>query len=133
MDNRLYFVLGDLLANIVCGMLVGLVAVLVVRHGWNMWMAMVLMMLVGMVMGLLLTFPFGHWFGAMEVMIPVMQTGMMAGMVVGMWQAMSPLSGGQGALLGALTGLIVINVVWVANIALRGVRPRQGPANGEAL
>ena len=62
--------------------------------------------------------------GAMEVMVPVMQTGMWAGMVVGMWQAMSLLSGTQGALLGAATGLVVINVVWILNMALRGQQQR---------
>ena len=46
MDNRLYFVLGDLLSNIVIGALVGTLAVIVVGTGWNMWLAMLLMMTV---------------------------------------------------------------------------------------
>lgn len=122
MDDRLYFVCGDVLANGISGALVGLVAVVMVGHGWNMWWAMALMMIVGMTIGLPLSLLFGHWFGAMEVMIPVMQTGMMSGMVVGMWQAMAPLVPLQGLLLGGVTGLMVLCVVWFANAALRGVR-----------
>ena len=44
MDNRLYFVLGDLLANITLGALIGALAVALVGTGWNMWLAMVMMM-----------------------------------------------------------------------------------------
>ena len=121
MDNRLYFVLGDLLSNIVIAALIGALAVVIVDTGWNMWLAMVLMMVIGMALALPGAFLFGYWFGAMEIMVPVMQAGMWSGMVVGMWQAMSPLSVQQGVLIGAVTGLLVLNVTWVANIALRGI------------
>jgi hypothetical protein len=121
MDNRLYFVFGDLLSNIVMGALVGVVSVLLVSTGWNMWLAMVLMMVIGMVLGLVGALAFGFLYGAMEVMVPVMQTGMWSGMVVGMWQAMAPLTYSQGALAGGVTGLLVLNVIWVANTGLRGV------------
>ncbi len=121
MDNRLYFVLGDILANIVIAALIGALAVVIVDTGWNMWLAMVLMMVIGMALALPGAFLFGYWFGAMEIMVPVMQAGMWSGMVVGMWQAMSPLSVQQGMLIGAVTGLVVLNVIWVANVALRGV------------
>ena len=121
MDNRLYFVLGDILANIVIAALIGALAVVIVDTGWNMWLAMVLMMVIGMALALPGAFLFGYWFGAMEIMVPVMQAGMWSGMVVGMWQAMSPLSVQQGMLIGAVTGLVVLNVIWVANIALRGI------------
>jgi hypothetical protein len=46
----------------------------------------------------------------------------MSGMVVGMWQAMSPLSATQGAIIGGIIGLVMLNIIWVANTALRGVR-----------
>ena len=121
MDNRLYFVLGDILSNIVIAALIGALAVVIVDTGWNMWLAMVLMMAIGMALALPGAFLFGYWFGAMEIMVPVMQAGMWSGMVVGMWQAMSPLSVQQGVLIGAVTGLVVLNVIWVANIALRGI------------
>jgi len=126
MDNRLYFVLGDLLSNIVIGALIGVIAVLVVGTGWNMWLAMVLMMVVGMAISLPASLAFGIRFGAMEVMVPAMQTGMMSGMVVGMWQAMSPLSVSQGAIIGGITGLVILNIIWVANTALRGIRTLEG-------
>ena len=121
MDNRLYFVLGDILSNIVIAALIGALAVVIVDTGWNMWLAMILMMVIGMALALPGAFLFGYWFGAMEIMVPVMQGGMWSGMVVGMWQAMSPLSVQQGVLIGAVTGLLVLNVTWVANIALRGI------------
>ena len=121
MDNRLYFVLGDILSNIVIAALIGALAVVIVDTGWNMWLAMILMMVIGMALALPGAFLFGYWFGAMEIMVPVMQAGMWSGMVVGMWQAMSPLSVQQGMLIGAVTGLVVLNVIWVANIALRGI------------
>jgi hypothetical protein len=121
MDNRLYFVLGDILSNIVIAALIGALAVVIVDTGWNMWLAMILMMVIGMALALPGAFLFGYWFGAMEIMVPVMQAGMWSGMVVGMWQATSPLSVQQGVLIGAVTGLVVLNVIWVANIALRGV------------
>jgi hypothetical protein len=121
MDNRLYFVLGDILSTIVIAALIGALSVVIVDTGWNMWLAMVLMMVIGMALALPGAFLFGYWFGAMEIMVPVMQAGMWSGMVVGMWQAMSPLSVQQGMLIGAVTGLVVLNVIWVANIALRGI------------
>ena len=34
---------------------------------------------------------------------------------------MSPLSVQLGSLIGAITGLVVLNVIWVTNVALRGV------------
>jgi hypothetical protein len=127
MDNRLYFVLGDLLATTVVAALIGVLAVMIVGTGWNMWLAMILMMALGMMLALPGALVFGHWFGAMEVMVPVMQAGMWSGMVVGMWQAMSPLEVQHGALIGALSGLVVLNLTWVANVALRGVNyPRGG-------
>ncbi len=121
MDNRLYFVLGDILSTIVIAALIGALSVVIVDTGWNMWLAMILMMVIGMALALPGAFLFGYWFGAMEIMVPVMQAGMWSGMVVGMWQAMSPLSVQQGMLIGAVTGLVVLNVIWVANIALRGI------------
>ncbi len=121
MDNRLYFVLGDLLTNICIGALIGTLAVVLVGTGWNMWLAMVLMMMLGMVLSLFLSFGFAICFGAMEVMVPGMLTGMMSGMILGMWGAMAELSAIQGGAIGAVTGFAVLIVVWFANAALRGV------------
>ena len=121
MDHRLYFVLGDLFACLITGGLVGWLCWLIVNPSWNMWIAMFLMMAVCMFASLLIWLPFSVLFGAMEVMIPVMQTGMLSGMVVGMWKAMSILSVAGAAVLGAVIGLLVLILVWIANAALRGV------------
>lgn len=122
MDSRLFFVFGDLVANIAVGLIAGWLCALVVGTSWNMLPAMLVAMAVGMVVGFVLFFPFGIFFGAMEVMLPIMFSGMLAGMVVGMWAAMAPVSDGAAALTGAICGVIGILVIWIANTALRGVR-----------
>ena len=126
MDNRLYFVVGDLLANIAIGAIIGMISAALVNTGWNMWIAMIVAMVVGMALSLPLALAFGYFYGAMEVMVPAMQTGMWSGMVVGMWAAMSPLDISSGALIGGVVGLVVLNVIWALNIALRGIRPLGG-------
>lgn len=122
MDSRLYFVLGDLVANLLVGALAGWLSALVIGTGWNMFLAMFLAMGLGMLVGLVLFFPLGMAFGAMEVMLPTMFGGMLAGMVVGMWAAMAPVSSGLALLTGAGCGLVGINIIWVLNVALRGRR-----------
>ncbi|SRR5690606_31734585 len=122
MDHRLYFVIGDLLANILVGLFVGWITWLLVSPGWNMWLAMVVMMVLGMVLAGLLFLPLGVFLGAMEVMIPTMLGGMLSGMVIGMWCAMAPLSGPAATALGGACGLLAIVAVWIANHSLRGSR-----------
>lgn len=121
MDNRLYFVLSDLFSNMLIGMLVGGLCWLVVGVDWNMWAAMVLMMVVGMILALVMFFPLGILFGAMEVMLPLMFSGMLAGMVVGMWIPMSALMFLEAAIIGAMSGLLGLVVVWILNTSLRGL------------
>ncbi|TXS91349.1 hypothetical protein FV139_16605 [Parahaliea maris] len=120
MDQRLFFVLGDLFANIGGGAVIGWLIAAMTPLGWNMWLVMVLTMLLGMVFATLLWLPLGRYFGAMEVMVPLMLTGMVAGMVVGMHAAMTPISGGLALVEGAVCGLICIVVVWVLNNQVRG-------------
>lgn len=122
MDSRLYFVLGDLVGNILVAALAGWLCSLLIGPGWNMWVAMVAAMILGMLLGLLLFFPLGILFGAMEVMLPIMFSGMLGGMVVGMWAAMAPLSGAGAAVIGGVCGLIGINFIWILNNSLRGQR-----------
>ena len=122
MDSRLYFVLGDLVSNILVGLVAGWLCALIIGVGWNMFLAMVLAMIIGMIVGTILWFPLGMLFGAMEVMLPTMFGGMLSGMVVGMWAAMMPLGAGQAAVIGGVCGLVAIVTVWVLNNALRGVR-----------
>lgn len=127
MDNRLYFVLGDLLSNILVGAAVGWLSWLIVGPHWNMFLAMWLMMLVGMVVSLPLLLPASIFFGAMEIMLSNMFTGMLSGMVVGMWISMSPLSAVQALLIGGATGILSIIIIWTMNACLRGIQPPPRP------
>lgn len=121
MDHRWYYVVGDFLANLVIGVIAGLVSWAIVGPGWNMWAAMAAMMPLGMVVGLVLYFPIGSRLGAMEAMIPAMYTGMWAGMVVGMISAMMPIPLHHAISLGAACGVAEIVFIWIANSLLRGV------------
>jgi hypothetical protein len=126
MDHRLYFVLGDLLANVFAGAIIGALVWLLTPHGWNMWLVMVAAMAVGMLLATLLWLPLSPLLGAMEVMLPLMLTGMLAGMVVGMHAAMARFDAGQAALEGAVCGLVGIVVVWILNNSLRGPQAPAG-------
>jgi hypothetical protein len=128
LDHRLFFVVGDFLANIVLGAIVGLICWAIVSPSWNMWIAMFAMMPVGTIVGLLLFFPIGIKLGAMEVMVPLMFSGELTGMVVGMGSAMYVLSLRDAVLLGAATGFVGIVVVWIVNSLLRGVTRYAGEA-----
>jgi hypothetical protein len=121
MDHRLYFALGDFLANIAIGAVVGLICWAIVSPHWNMWIAMLAMMPVGSIVGLLLFFPIGMKLGAMEVMVPLMFTGELSGMVTGMGAAMYVLTARDALLLGSASGLGGILVIWIVNSLLRGV------------
>ncbi len=128
MDNRLFYVAGDLIANLAIGIIVALVASWIVGPAWNMWAAMFAMMVLGMVLGLVLYFPIGSRFGAMEVMIPAMYTGMWSGMVIGMIDAMMDLSWRHAAEIGAACGAAEIVFIWIANTILRGITRQPGKA-----
>ncbi len=121
MDHRLFFVVGDFLANLAVGVIVAAIAWWLVPFGANMWFAMFAMMALGMVVGLIFFFPVGMKLGAMEVMIPVMYSGMWSGMMVGMVAAMTPLHLGHALALGAACGVAEITFIWIVNTLLRGV------------
>ena len=123
MDRRLFFAVGDLVANIAAGAAVGLLSQAIVGPGWNMWVAMLVMMAIGMIVGLLLYFPLSIVLGAMEVMVPLMFSGELSGMVVGMVVPMNSLSASGALLLGAASGLAAMLFIWIANAALRGNTP----------
>lgn len=125
MDNRIFYIMGDLIASALTGAVAGLLCAWLVGESWPMLAAMILMMVLGMVLGVLLFFPLGIAFGAMEVMIPMMLAGMLAGMVAGMWGSMQALSLAGGAFLGMQTGLCGLLLVWIANTLLRGERSWQ--------
>lgn len=120
MDGRLYFALGDLVSNVLAGVITALVCAWVVVPGWSMLPAMLLAMALGMALSLLVWVPLGICFGAMEVMLPVMLSGMVAGMAGGMVEAMMSPPGSVVMLIGAFCGLLCVNVVWILNNHLRG-------------
>jgi len=120
MDQRLYFVLGDLALNLGAGALVGWLAWLLIPAGWNMWLAMFVAMIAGMLLASVLFVPASIYLGAMEVMIPLMLTGMLAGMIAGMRGAMGLVDAGGAAFEGAVSGLACIVAVWILNNSLRG-------------
>ena len=124
MDKRLFFMIGDLVANVVSGTIAGLAAWAIVDPAWNMWLAMLAMMVLGMALGLVLFFPFSIKLGAMEVMLPLMFSGMLGGMVVGMLAAMVPLSLASALAHGAVSGLAGILCIWIANSMLLGIAYR---------
>jgi len=124
METRPYFVLGDLLANVATGALVGLVMAGLFGPAWNMLLAMFAGMALGMAISLPPALLFGAFFGAMEVMVPVMTTGMVAGMLVSMAAAMGEVALGHGASLGAWSGAGVMLATYVANALIRRRTPR---------
>ena len=123
MDQRLFFVLGDLGMCLLVGAVVGWISSLIIGTGWGMFIAMLVMMAVGMFIAMLLWLPGSVAFGAMESMVPIMLTGMVSGMVVGMWASMQFVSGSSATFVGAVCGMASIVAVWILNNHIRGVRP----------
>ena len=122
MDNRLFFVIGDILVCLVVGSITGWLSSLIVGVGWNMMVAMILAMLLGMIVGGLLFFPLGMLFGAMEVMLPAMLSGMISGMLVGMWSTMETITQLSGLGYGAVCGMGCLITIWVVNNQVRGIQ-----------
>lgn len=121
MDNRTGYVIGDLVANVVLGAIVGLLCWAILGQWWNMWIAMFLMMAIGSFLGLVAFFVTARWLGAMEAMVPMMLTGELTGMVVGMAVPMMPFTALQGLIWGAACGAASMVLIWIANALLRGV------------
>jgi len=126
MDHRLDYVIGDFLASLLLGTIVGILSWAIVSPWWNMLVAMLIMMPIGMIAGLIAFFPAGIKLGAMEAMVPLMFTGMLSGMVVGMAAAMHALSFTDALGLGAASGVAGITFVWIANSLLRGITMENG-------
>ena len=121
METRPYFVFGDLVSNVLAGIVTALSLSLMFGPGWNMWVAMIIGMVLGMLITLPIAFLFGALFGAMEIMLPVMTTGMVAGMVVSMSGAMADVGMMAAIEYGALSGLGVMVVTYLLNAI---VKPR---------
>ncbi len=109
METRPYFLLGDLVANVLAGAFIGAVHGGDLRTragicGWRCFVGMALAMPLSMV----IAFPMGALFGAMEVMVPVMTTGMVVSMWVAMEAAMAPIPILEGARMGVYGGIATL-------------------------
>ncbi|MGE0384392.1 MAG: hypothetical protein AB7Q97_06635 [Gammaproteobacteria bacterium] len=109
MNDRLYFLGGDILSNAGTGVLAGLVSAAIVDTGWHAVLAVplcvVACLLLSMVVG---PFVFMRYFGAMEVVVPNLLTAATTAAVVGARAAMVPYPALQAAWHGAIIGLAVL-------------------------
>ena len=121
MERRPFFIFGDVLCNVVTGVVVAWATAALVGPGWNMFVAMWVAMALGMALAMGLSFAGFVWFfGAMEVMLPVMFTGMAAGMVVGMGIPMGAFEDTSLTAVGASTGVAVVVFTYVMDALLGG-------------
>ncbi len=119
MEKRLYFVIGDLLANMVIATIAVALTAWLIGGSWGM----VPGMLGGMVIGMLITLPLAlgllaPLLGIMEVLSPCMISGMLGGMWGGMW----PLAGNAVFSWGIGTGTIVMVMIYVLNARMTGIQ-----------
>lgn len=112
MERRLYFVIGDILANVGAGALAAWASAALIGERLPQLLAMPFGMLLGGLLAMVLAMGLTIVLGGCEVMLPLMTTGMLAGMAA----PMSTAAVGGGAKTGALVGV----VVW-AGIALLDV------------
>jgi hypothetical protein len=110
MALRPYFVLGDILTNLVAGIAAALCARALVGAHWNVLLAMGTGMAVGMLASSLVAFFFMPLFGAFEVMLPSMLTGTISGMLVGMLEPMRGPSPAEAAACGSASG--IASIAW---------------------
>ncbi len=117
MEKRLYFVVGDLLANVLVATAVVALTTWLIGGAWGMSAGMLIGMVIGMAVALVLSVVLlVPVLGAMEIIVPCMLSGMLAGMWGGMW----PLAGTAILRWGITTGVVVIVVVYALNIAMTG-------------
>ncbi|MGD2137834.1 MAG: hypothetical protein PVJ66_07240 [Gammaproteobacteria bacterium] len=119
MEQRCYFLAGDILSNALMGMAAAWMAALIVAPGWYMLAGMAAGMAAGMGLALLLLPLFVGLFGAMEVMLPVMLSAMLAGMLAGMAAAAQALSVPETLLGGGACGLLVLLLTYAADAGVR--------------
>jgi len=108
MKDSTWFLLGDVIANLLAGVLAALFCWWFADVGDNMWVSM----LWGMVLPMLLVMPMalilGRHFGALEIMLTTMATAMVVGMVVAMRGVMSKLMVIDALLYGVLIALLMV-------------------------
>lgn len=123
METRFYFVLGDVLANLLAGVIVGAACAWIFGPAWNMWLAMLVGMPLGMILALPVAMALGALFGAMEVMLPVMVTAMTVSMVVPMMAAMGQLSLRTAVETGCWLAFASLGICYAANAVIKKRTP----------
>lgn len=117
MEKRLYFVIGDLVANALVATAAVAFTAWLIGGAWGMIPGMLVGMVLGMVIALPLTLAFLFpILGVMEVMAPCMLSGMLGGMWGGMW----PLAGGEILTWGIGTGVAVVVAIYGMNVVMTG-------------
>ena len=120
MQDKLYFLVGDTIANAFTGTIAALSCLMVFDSEWNMLLAMMLGMALGMFVSLIsISLVFIRYFGAMEIMVPTMLGGMLSGMLFAMGITMTELSASDAIVGGALVGLLTLLATRVADSKLR--------------
>ncbi|MFW2405648.1 MAG: hypothetical protein ACN4GT_12835 [Gammaproteobacteria bacterium] len=117
MEKRPYFVIGDLIANILVATAAVALTTWLIGGSWGMIPGMIVGMVLGMIIAIPLTVAvLAPLLGIMEVMAPCMLGGMFGGMWGGMW----PLQGEEILRWGVGTGIVSFAVVYVLNTVLSG-------------
>lgn len=119
METRRYFVMGDIVSNVVAGALVGGACAVLLPPEWNMAVAMITGMALGVATSLPAGFLLSGLFGAMETLLPVMTTGMVAGMAVAMQSSLTAIRPEDAAWIGGLCGLSVVIATYLANAFIK--------------
>jgi len=127
MEKRLFFVVGDLLSNV----LIATVAIAVTTLLIGGRLGMAVGMIIGMVVGMLIATAIGMGFiarrlGIMEVVMPACLSGMLGGMWGGMWS----LSVVETLQWGLITGTGVMVAVYLLNALISGPQKLDGPTGG---
>ena len=115
MERRLYFVVGDILANVGAGALAAWTSTAVIGERLPQLLAMPIGMLLGGAVAMALAMGLMIVLGGCEVMLPLMTTGMLAGMVAPMGAA----AAGGAARAGALVGVVVWGAIALLDIYMR--------------
>jgi hypothetical protein len=117
MEKRLYFILGDLLANAFIATVAVALTAWLIGGSWGMLPGMLVGMLIGMAIALPLSLAMlSPILGIMEVLSPCMISGMLGGMWGGMW----PLAGTAMLRWGVGTGIAVVVIIYALNAVVTG-------------